>query len=191
MKNTFKTYYSLFLLIILGFTFQSCAREEGIPVTADFNIKIVNEDYSVPVKIEITNKSTGAETYEWSFEGATVTSSNEKTPKNIVYTEAGTYTIKLKASNKDGNEDEKEIEIKVDAAMKVDFEWQMQGTDISPVTLQMVDKSLGATQYLWEFDGGNPATSNAQNPSVVIRSEGLPIFVSVSVPVREDRTPKE
>ena len=65
MKNTFNTYYSLFLLIILGFSFQSCAREEGIPVTADFSVKIVNEDYSVHVKIEITNKSTGAETYEW------------------------------------------------------------------------------------------------------------------------------
>ena len=172
MRKKINLIYSVFLSSIFALIVYSCAREEGIPVTADFSIKIVNEDYSVPVKIEITNKSTGAETYEWSFEGANVTSSTEKTPKNIVYTEAGTYTIKLKASNKDGNEDEKTIEIKVDAAMKVDFEWQMQGTDISPVTLQMVDKSLGATQYLWEFDGGNPTTSNAQNPSVVFTSAG-------------------
>ena len=153
MRKKINLIYSVFLSSIFALIVYSCAREEGIPVTADFSIKIVNEDYSVPVKIEITNKSTGAETYEWEFEGANTTSSNEKTPKNIVYTQAGTYTIKLKASNKDGNEDEKTIEIKVDAAMKVDFEWQMQGTDISPVTLQMVDKSLGATQYLWEFYG--------------------------------------
>jgi PKD repeat protein len=48
----------------------------------------------------------------------------------------------------------------------------MQGSDISPVTLQMVDKSLGATQYVWEFNGGNPATSNGQNPTVVFISPG-------------------
>ena len=172
MKNRLKIIYSVILLAILAIAFHSCAREEGIPVKADFTIKVVNEDYSVPVKVEITNKSTGAETYEWSFEGATVTSSTQKTPDPITYATAGVYKIKLKASNKDGNEDEKIIEVKADAAMKVDFDWQMQGSDISPVTLQMIDKSLGATQYLWEFDGGNPSTSNAQNPSVVFTSAG-------------------
>lgn len=167
-----KTIYSVVLLAILAITFNACAIEEGIPVTADFTIKMVNNDYSVPVKVEITNKSTGADTYEWSFEGATVTSSTEKSPQPITYATAGVYKIKLKASNKDGNEEEKIIEVKADASMKVDFEWQMQGSDISPVTLQMVDKSLGATQYLWEFDGGNPATSNVQNPSVVFTTPG-------------------
>lgn len=156
----------------MAFLFNACATEEGIPVTADFTINVVNNDYSVPVKVEITNKSTGAETYEWSFEGATVESSTEKNPQPITYATAGVYKIKLKASNKDGNDDEKVIEIKADAAMNVDFEWQMQGSDISPVTLQMVDKSLGATQYLWEFEGGNPATSNIQNPNVVFTSAG-------------------
>ena len=170
--NNLKTIYTVFLLVILAITFNSCAVEEGIPVKADFAIKVVNNDYSVPVKVEITNKSTGADIYEWSFEGATVTSSTKKNPQPITYAAAGVYKIKLKVSNKDGNEDEKIIEVKADAAMKSDFEWQMQGSDISPVTLQVVDKSLGATQYLWEFDGGNPATSNAQNPSVTFTTLG-------------------
>lgn len=167
-----KKIYSIVLLIVLSGLLQMCAVEEGIPVTADFSITIVDDDYSVPVKVEITNKSSGAETYEWEFEGATVTSSTQKTPETITYTEEGTYIIKLKASNKDGNEDEKEIEVTVDAAMNVDFDWVMQGSDISPVTLQMVDESLGATQYLWEFDGGSPSTSNEQNPSVVFTTAG-------------------
>jgi PKD repeat protein len=80
MRKKINLIYSVFLSSIFALIVYSCAREEGIPVTADFSIKIVNEDYSVPVKIEITNKSTGAETYEWSFEGASVTSSTEKTP---------------------------------------------------------------------------------------------------------------
>jgi PKD repeat protein len=166
-----KTLY-FFLIGVLAFTFNACAVEESIPVKADFSIKVINDDYSVPVKVEITNESTGAETYQWSFEGASVTSSTEKSPLPITYASPGVYKIKLKASNKDGNVDEKEIEVKADAAMNVDFEWQMQGSDISPVTLHMIDKSLGATQYLWEFEGGSPATSNAQNPDVVFTSPG-------------------
>ncbi|MBB6329227.1 PKD repeat protein [Chryseobacterium sediminis] len=166
-----KTIY-FFLFAVLAFAFNACAVEESIPVEADFSIKVINDDYSVPVKVEITNISTGAETYQWSFEGASVTSSNEKSPLPITYVSAGVYKIKLKASNKDGNIDEKEIEVKVDAAMNVDFEWQMQGSDISPVTLYMIDKSLGATQYLWEFEGGSPATSHAQNPDVVFTTPG-------------------
>lgn len=169
-KNLKTVYFLLFA--VLAFAFNACAVEESIPVEADFSIKVINDDYSVPVKVEITNKSTGAETYQWSFEGATVTSSTEKSPQPITYASPGVYRIKLKASNKDGNVDEKEIEVKADAAMNVDFEWQMQGSDISPVTLHMIDKSLGATQYLWEFEGGNPATSNAQNPDVVFTTPG-------------------
>lgn len=171
--NFFKSIkIKLILIVLLACIFNACAVEESIPVDADFSIKIVNNDYSVPVIVEITNKSVGAETYEWSFEGASVTSSTEKSPLPITYASPGVYKIKLKASNKDGNVDEKEIEVKADAAMKVDFEWQMQGSDISPVTLHMIDKSLGATQYLWEFEGGNPATSNAQNPDVVFTAAG-------------------
>ncbi|MDC8102671.1 PKD domain-containing protein [Chryseobacterium rhizosphaerae] len=169
-KNLKTVYFLLFA--VLAFAFNACAVEESIPVEADFSIKVINDDYSVPVKVEITNKSTGAETYQWSFEGATVTSSTEKSPQPITYASPGVYKIKLKASNKDGNVDEKEIEVKADAAMNVDFEWQMQGSDISPVTLHMIDKSLGATQYLWEFEGGSPATSNAQNPDVVFTTPG-------------------
>ncbi|MDP9960395.1 PKD domain-containing protein [Chryseobacterium lathyri] len=169
-KNLKTVYFLLFA--VLAFAFNACAVEESIPVEADFSIKVINDDYSVPVKVEITNKSTGAETYQWSFEGATVTSSTEKSPQPITYASPGVYKIKLKASNKDGNVDEKEIEVKADAAMNVDFEWQMQGSDISPVTLHMIDKSLGATQYLWEFEGGSPATSNAQNPDLVFTTPG-------------------
>ncbi|WP_160139739.1 PKD domain-containing protein [Chryseobacterium sp. c4a] len=162
----------LLLMVACAWMFNACAVEESIPVKADFSIKVVNNDFSVPVKVEITNKSTGADTYEWSFEGASVTSSAEKSPQPITYANPGVYKIKLKASNKDGNVDAKEIEVKADAAVIVDFDWQMQGSDISPVTLKMINKSLGATQYLWEFEGGNPSTSNEENPNVVFTSPG-------------------
>lgn len=167
-NNWISTLITLMTFIVVS----SCAREDSIPVTADFDIKVVNEDYSVPVRVEIKNKSKGADTYQWTFEGAVTSHSSQATPKPVIYTKAGIYKIILKASNKDGNEDRKELEIKIDAVMKVDFDWMMQGSDISPVTLQMQNKSLGATNYHWEFEEGLPARSNQQNPKVVFNKAG-------------------
>jgi PKD repeat protein len=161
-------YINLLFLLLLA----SCAKEERINVAADFDITIVNNDYSVPVKVEIENKTTGADTYEWTFEGAVTTSSKDKDPKTVYYNTPGAYKIILKASNKDGASDEKSIEIQIDDAMLVDFDWQMQGSDISPVTLRMLNKSLGATHYLWEFEGGDPSTSTDEIPQVSFINEG-------------------
>ena len=46
MRKKINLIYSVFLSSIFALIVYSCAREEGIPVTADFSIKIVNEDYS-------------------------------------------------------------------------------------------------------------------------------------------------
>lgn len=161
------TVFSSLLLMFFG-----CAKEQEFPVEVDFTIKVINDDYTVPVKIEITNKTTGADHYEWTFEGANVDRSNDKNPSIVTYSIPGTYKITLKASNRDGAEDEKTIEVKIYEAMKVDFDWQMTGSDTAPVTLQMQNKTEGATSYKWEFEGGNPATSTEQNPKVVFTTAG-------------------
>ena len=154
------------------FIFQSCASEESVAIEADFEITIQNNDYSVPVKVDIKNKTIGADTFNWTFEGATESSSTQKNPKTVVYTIPGTYTIKLEASNKDGIKEEKTIEIKVDAAMNVDFEWIQEGSDTSPVKIQLKNLSRGATSYLWEFENGSPSTSVIENPIVVFNKAG-------------------
>lgn len=163
-------YLSIFLLFSIFFV--SCAKEEDFPVQVDFSIKVINEEYSVPARVEIQNKTTGADHYEWTFEGANVETSNDKNPPVVTYTRAGTYKITLKASNKDGEKDEKTIEIKIDEAMKVDFDWQMIGSDTAPVSLQLQNKSEGAVSYKWELNGGNPQTSMDPNPKVVFTTPG-------------------
>ncbi|TGN26067.1 PKD domain-containing protein [Empedobacter tilapiae] len=163
--------YILSLLIGLSF-FQSCASEESIAIEADFEITIQNNDYSVPVKVDIKNKTIGADTFNWTFDGATEPTSTQKNPKTVVYTEPGTYTIKLEASNKDGIKEEKTVEFKVDAAMKVDFEWIQEGSDTAPVKIQLKNLSKGVTKYLWEFENGTPSTSSIENPIVVFNQAG-------------------
>lgn len=158
-------------LIFVGLFAFSCARESSIAVKADFDINVVNNDYSVPVKVQISNKTEGADAYEWTFEGAVNTHSSEKNP-TITYATPGRYTIKLRAYNKDGEQDIKSIEIQIDAAMKPQFSWTMEGSDIAPVTLQMQDESLGAVDYHWEFQNGNPSTSTEKNPRIVFTQAG-------------------
>jgi PKD repeat protein len=163
-------YHYIFLLAI--FLLSSCAKEEIISIKADFSIMVVNDDYSVPVRVEIDNKTTGADIYLWTFEGAVTEESKDKDPKTVYYNTSGTYKIILQASNKDGAQDQSSIEIQIDAAMSVDFEWLMQGSDIAPVTLQMVNKSLGASSYKWEFEGANLMESAEENPRITFLSEG-------------------
>ncbi len=172
LKNSFLSFFLFVLLSIVLFNLNSCAREQSIPVEANFSIKVIDDDYSVPVKVEITNKTTGADTYEWSFEGANTESSTSNNPGLIIYSEAGNYQLKLKASNKDGNVDEKIIELNVDPAMFVEFDWEMEGSSISPVSLQMVNQSLGATSYSWEFQTATPSVSQDENPSVIFTEPG-------------------
>ncbi len=165
-----RLYHYLFLPAI--FLLSSCAKEEIISVKADFSITVVNDDYSVPVRVEIDNKTTGADTYLWTFEGAVTEESKDKAPKAVYYNTPGTYKISLLASNKDGAQDQCSIEIQIDAAMSVDFDWLMQGSDIAPVTLQMVNTSLGATSYKWEFEGADLTESAEENPRITFLSEG-------------------
>lgn len=174
-KRIHKYLFSCFtalIFVILATMLQTCVREQSIPVQADFSIKVINEDYSVPVKVEITNKTTGADTFQWSFVGASVETSTEKDPMPIVYPKAGVYKISLTASNKDGNSDTKTIEIQADEAMSVDFSWEMQGSSIAPVTLQIQNLSQGATSYHWDFANGMPSTSTEKNPKVTFSSAG-------------------
>ncbi len=168
MKNIIRFCISLLWLVL----FVSCEEETIIPVKADFSIEVVNDDYTAPVKVKITNKSKGADYYEWYFDGATVGKSIKINPKPIIYKNAGTYTILLKASNKDGSSGQKSIDIKIDKAMKIDFSWQKEGSDFAPLTLKMINKSIGANKYSWTFQNGSPSSSKEKAPKVTFLKEG-------------------
>ena len=67
---------------------------------ADFEFEIddVYGDMQIPIEVSFTNKSISATSYQWSFQGSTTTSSNETNPV-VVFTEPGTHTIRLTATN--------------------------------------------------------------------------------------------
>ena len=148
------------LLLLAGI---SCYEEQEIPVVIDFDYSIANNSYTVPVQLTIANRTTGADFYTWTFDGATPTSSKDKQPGTIVYDKAGTYTIRLEAWN-DTQRDVKEITVVLDSAVNLAFSTAIQVNDFAPAVVSIHNTTRGASTYEWTFEGGEPATSTEADP---------------------------
>lgn len=162
--KTIKYQLSCFLFLFL----IACSKEESVPVVADFSIEVVNNDYSVPVQVKITNNTEGADTYKWTFNGATPTASTDKNPGTITYNAEGNYTIKLEASNRDGNSAQKEISVALFANTKIGFTANIVNNNFSPTEVVIVNTTTGASTFDWTFDGGTPATSSQKDPGKIV-----------------------
>ncbi len=127
--------------------------------TADFSGSPTSGE--VPLTVNFTNLSTGAASYSWQFgDEGTSTAANP----SHTYTEAGTYTVALTATNSCGS----------DAETKPDYitvtctppTANFTGSPTSgevPLTVNFTDQSTGATSWSWDF--GDTETSSQQNPS--------------------------
>lgn len=177
-----KALNKLFVFLMAGFGLVwGCNKEQTIPVKVDFNYTVKDSDYSVPVKVQIENTSVDATWYHWSFEGGEPSSSEKKNPGTINYKQAGTYQITLTAGN-DFEENQKTEELIVDDSIAVSFEYTIIENVYAPVTIQLKNNSSGASEYSWNFPGGTPATSTAENPEqVTFYNPGkYPVILTIS-----------
>ncbi len=162
--------YSLFTLTVL--VCQACYREVSIPVKADFSIKATNNNYTAPASVELTNLSVGADTYQWTFDGATPATSAEKVPPAVRYAANGSYKIKLAASNVDGERDTKEVTLTVGVPLRPTFSVDVVDNLFPPATINLRNQSDSGERVEWAFEGGSPATSTMTNPSVTFATPG-------------------
>ncbi|MDC1162111.1 PKD domain-containing protein [Tenacibaculum sp.] len=158
----------IILYIVAVITLLSCIDEVALPVTVKFETEVINQDNTVPVKVKITNDTEGADTYKWSFEGATPNSSSSKNPGVIIYDNAGEYTITLEASNRDGSVDRKEEKVVVKPDVNIGFMAEVIADNFSPLEVKITNNTIGATTYDWIFEGGVPSSSKKQHPENVI-----------------------
>ncbi len=150
----------------------SCYQETKLDVKVDFNITAQDENYTSPVKAEITNNTSGADFYRWTFEGGNPSSSNKKNPGIISYAEAGEYTVKLEAWNAT-EKDSKEITFTVDPAVYINFDLEVLINDFAPATIRVTNKTEGGLSYLWGFNGGDPKWSEDEHPKdILFKTEG-------------------
>ena len=170
MKSFFiKNSYRFGLIILIATAFMGCYEETATPVKASFSTSFVGGDESVPVQVEITNQSTGADTFEWTFTGAEPASSTDENPGTIVYDTAGAYTISLTASNVDGSTDTFQKSITVVDGIAIGFSAKIIDSDYPPVEVVLANTTDGVgLTYNWTFEGGTPATSTLQHPANVV-----------------------
>ncbi|HYF70101.1 MAG TPA: PKD domain-containing protein [Ohtaekwangia sp.] len=163
MKRTLCFFIVLFVAVIVW----SCYEEEGIPVNVEFSYTVMEDKSTAPASISITNATSGADFYLWTFIGATPPSSDDKDPGTIVYHKAGTYTITLEAWN-DMERSSKAITIRLDSAVKLDFTTEIMVNAFAPATVRITNNAPIDLPHEWVFTGGVPATSNLVHPPDVV-----------------------
>jgi len=140
--------------------------------TANFSTVVNN------LNVQTTNLSANATNYVWNFGDGTPNST--ATSPAHVYAQPGTYTIRLTATNPCG-QSVKEISVTVTAPITAAFSaTPLQGC--APLTVTFNNESTGnVTGWMWTFEGGTPATSTDQNPTVTYQEPGAyPVSLTVS-----------
>lgn len=167
--NIHYLFIACFLLLTGG-----CYQEVASPIAAGFSIKYRDNDQSVPIIVQITNTTQGAETYEWTFEGGQPSTSTQKNPGEITYATPGDYKIKLKASNKDGTTATYEVTVKAFTGIDIQYATEIINSNYPPVEVKITNTTQGSNlTYTWTFQGGIPATFVGQDPpNVVFSSPG-------------------
>ena len=169
MKNILIILRSFFLVLIS--CLQSCSKEEALPVTANFEFEVFNNDFSVPVEVILFNATKGADDYLWEFEGATPRVSTQRNPGIVTYNAKGVYNITLKASNEDGSEDTFTQTLTIEDPIEINFLTNAESDFFSPSTVNIQNITKGANNFTWTFEGGTPNTSVTQNPPPVVFTE--------------------
>lgn len=127
--------------------------------------------------VVFTDLSTGSPTtWEWEFipaSGTPVTSSGQS--PIVSFTEPGVYTVKLTASNADnsGQKVKADYLTVIDVtSVEADFTASTRNT-YTGAEISFSDASVGtANSWSWTFEGGTPATSTEENPTVTYSTPG-------------------
>lgn len=118
--------------------------------------------------VTFDNQTTGGNSYHWDFgDGQT---STEVDPIHN-YASFGIYTIALISTNACGSDTiYKEIELAT--VPNASFGYSAH-SGCAPFSVSFIDQSQNnPTSWFWEFEGGDPATSDLQNPTVLYTQPG-------------------
>ena len=158
------------LVSLLSLLLSSCLHEQSVPISSSFSIEVA-EDKTSPVIVQLKNESYGADEYEWTFEGGEPSSSREKQPGTVTFTEPGEHKIRLRVKNA-VEEKVSEQTIRVDSALSLNFDYEISINDIAPAVVSLRNLSKGGSHYEWTFEGGEPSSSTSAYPSAVTFKDG-------------------
>ena len=110
----------------------------------------------------------------WTFEGASPATSTAASP-TVIYNAPGTYNVSLSTVSDNGCSSSTTGQITVYEAIPPEADFSASETIVSiGNAVDFTDLSTNMpTSWQWTFEGGNPATSNVQNPTVTYNEPGI------------------
>ena len=132
--------------------------------------------------VQFTSTSTNATSYSWSFEGGNPSTSTQTNPV-VQYPNPGTFAVTLTASNASGTDTQSKTGLITVTAPAMQATFAMSANTVTEgETVAFSDQSTGnPSSWYWTFEGGTPANSTAQNPSVkYVKSGKYDVTLKVS-----------
>jgi len=139
-------------------------------ITPNVNFTVSNSNLCENDCVSFTDQSygiVGTPSYNWSFPGATTTSSTSQNPTNICYPNIGTYTVTLQVTDNNGTGDTTIVDvITVSECDPPVSDFTMPSTTIClGECLSFTNNSSNADSYEWIFGGAFPGGSTDENPT--------------------------
>ena len=132
------------------------------------NFTVDNDTICQGECLSFTNSSVDATSYQWSFPGATPSSSTDENPTFVCYTAPGTYNVSLIATNANGSDTTQFTNYINVANPAVNAQFNYQQT--SNYVIDVNNTSTGATSYLWQL---TDTSFTDANPTFSFPSEGV------------------
>lgn len=173
--------YLLFTLIGLS-VFTSCNED-------DVNTQMVTKELMATASSETTvadggaikfiDLSIGVENRKWTFPSGSPATS-DKPEIEVVFSEPGDIVVTLEIEYFDGTKESKDFPIKVFPALIADFTPSATKIKVGE-SVTFTNNSIGApTSWSWEFEGGTPATSTEQNPTILF-DVNKPVTIKLTI----------
>lgn len=183
--------YLLFTLLGL-FVFTACDEDDAnIQGRTKEFLATVSTDKTVAngAEVKFIDLSLGVKNRVWTFPGGTPATSD--IPEvDVVFEEEGEVMATLEVEYFDGTKESKEFAITVFPVLIADFT-PSATTIMVGETVTFTDSSIGEpTNWAWEFEGGTPATSTEQNPTIQFNDNNL-VTVKLTITRSADESSAE
>ena len=135
--------------------------------------------------VDFTNTTVEGTTYSWDFGDGTT--SSEESPSHT-YADEGMYSVVLSATNECGTTTANQS-VEINALPTAAFNAN-SATGCGPLMVEFNNaSSSNVTVWSWTFDGGTPATSTEENPTVTYAISGsFPVSLTVTSPAGMDES---
>ena len=160
----------LYICYPLGIDVTITPTKGNFPV-AEFSTNTISG--SVPLSMQFTDRSQNATGWNWNFGDGT--NSTQQNPSHV-YTQAGTYTVTLTASNAYGSStlvSNSLIKVSPIPAIVADFNSNVS-SGTPPLTVQFNDLTTGSpTTWEWDLNSDGLTDSKEKNPVYQFNNPGI------------------